>query len=74
MQLKFDSMKDFAPEEVARQVPELKQLLQLRAALQALKGPLGNMPAFRRRLEELLHNPEARHHLLHELSLLKPED
>ena len=59
---------------IARQVPELNRLLQLREALVALKGPLGNMPAFRQRLEALLHNPEARHHLLHELSLLTPDD
>src|SRR5690606_16055 len=33
--LKFESMKDFSPDSVARQVPELKKLLELRQALQA---------------------------------------
>src|SRR5207344_2413324 len=36
--LKFDSLKDFTPAEVAKQVPELQKLLQLREALTALKG------------------------------------
>ncbi|HEX7030436.1 MAG TPA: type VI secretion system contractile sheath small subunit, partial [Gammaproteobacteria bacterium] len=52
--LKFESMKDFSPDSVARQVPELKKLLELRQALQALKGPLGNVPAFRKGIQEIL--------------------
>src|SRR5262245_43661027 len=52
--LKFGSLKDFAPESVAEQVPELNKLLELRKALQALKGPLGNLPAFRKKLQEIL--------------------
>lgn len=67
VQLKFDSMKDFAPEEVARQVPELKQLLELRAALQALKGPLGNLPAFRKKLQALLESEADVQRVLSEL-------
>jgi len=67
VQLKFDSMKDFAPEEVARQVPELKQLLELLAALQALKGPLGNLPAFRKKLQALLESEADVQRVLSEL-------
>jgi type VI secretion system protein ImpB len=52
--LKFAALKDFAPESVAEQVPELNKLLELRKALQALKGPLGNLPAFRKKLQEIL--------------------
>ena len=37
--VKFESIKDFEPDRVARQVPELAQLLDLRDALTALKGP-----------------------------------
>ena len=33
---------------------ELNKLLELRKALQALKGPLGNLPAFRKKLQTLL--------------------
>lgn len=56
VRLKFDSIKDFAPDSVANQVPELKKLLELRTALLALKGPLGNLPDFRKKLQSLLQN------------------
>ncbi len=48
--LNFKSMDDFEPENVARQVPPLKQLLDLRTRLSDLRGSLqGND-----KLEELL--------------------
>jgi type VI secretion system protein ImpB len=67
--LKFDSIKDFTPENVARQVPELKKMLELREALVALKGPLGNVPAFRKAIETILENEEQRKLVLGELKL-----
>lgn len=65
--LKFDSIKDFGPEAVAEQVPEMKALLELRSALAALKGPLGNYPDFRKRLQALLGDSEKRDAILSEL-------
>ena len=67
--LQFDSMKDFTPENVARQVPELKKMLELREALVALKGPLGNVPAFRKAIETILDDEEQRKLVLGELKL-----
>jgi len=67
MSLKFSSLKDFAPESVAEQVPELNKLLELRKALQALKGPLGNLPAFRKKLSEMLKTEEDVDRVLKEL-------
>ncbi|WP_084624208.1 type VI secretion system contractile sheath small subunit [Oceanospirillum beijerinckii] len=43
VKLSFKSLSDFAPDSIAQQVPELKKLIELREALQALKGPLGGV-------------------------------
>jgi type VI secretion system protein ImpB len=67
--LKFQSLADFGPEGIVNQVPELKKLLELRTALNALKGPLGNVPAFRKKITALLGDDEARRRLMDELGL-----
>lgn len=65
----FKNMKDFTPESIAKSVPELNGLLELREALVALKGPLGNVPAFRKKIAAVLQDEEARKKLLDELSI-----
>lgn len=67
--LALRSMKDFEPESIARAVPEMRTLLALREQLTALKGPLGNVPAFRKKLAALLENDDARRALEAELGL-----
>ena len=67
--LTFNSMKDFSPEAIAKSVPELSGLLELREALVALKGPLGNVPAFRKKIAAVLQDEDARQKLLEELNL-----
>lgn len=68
--LQFNGIQDFAPDAIARQVPELNKLLELREALVALKGPLGNVPAFRKQLQSLLADDKARSALAKELDLV----
>ncbi|NUO54954.1 MAG: type VI secretion system contractile sheath small subunit [Polyangiaceae bacterium] len=69
--LKFRRLSDMEPEAVANQVPELKKLLDLRAALTALKGPLGNEKAFRNKIQQILGDPSQRNKLINELGLSK---
>jgi len=69
VELKFKSLADFGPEGLARQVPELQKLVELRQALNALKGPLGNIPAFRKKIQALLSDVENRQKLMTELGL-----
>ncbi len=72
--LKFESFKAFEPDSMVQQVPELMKIMQLREALIALKGPLGNMPAFRKRMQQILENEESRNRLIAELEALHQED
>lgn len=67
--LSFKELKDFNPASVVEQVPELKALMELRDALVALKGPLGNAPAFRKAIESVLQDPDSREKVLAELGL-----
>jgi len=69
VQLKFDSLKDFDPDAIVRNVPELAKLMDLREALKALKGPLANVPEFRKKVQELIKDPGARERLLAELGI-----
>ena len=69
VKLQINSMKDFNPASLVEQVPELRQLMELRDALVALKGPLGNAPAFRKAIESVLADPQARERVLNELGL-----
>lgn len=69
LKLKFRKLDDFGPEGVVNQVPELRTMLELRAALTALKGPLGNIPAFRKKIQALLGDGDARAKLVEELKL-----
>jgi type VI secretion system protein ImpB len=70
--LQFETLKDFDPESIVRQVPELNKLLELRQALTALKSPLGNLPAFRRAIQSILADEAAREKLLKELKIEDP--
>lgn len=69
--LDFKNIKDFEPENVAKQVPELNKLLELRDALTFLKGPLGNIPAFKKQLDKLLNDDASRAKLMSELGIDK---
>ncbi len=70
--LKFENLKDFGPEGIVNQVPQLKQLLELREALSFLRGPLANSAVFRKRIQSLLSDADGREKLMAALKL--PEE
>jgi len=64
VKLNFATLKDFEPEQLARQIPELSQLLDTREALNALKAPLANKRAFQKKIAEIVQDEETRNKLL----------
>lgn len=69
IKLDINSMKDFSPESIVENVAELKKLMELRESLIALKGPLGNVPAFRKAIESVISDDSEREKLLAELKI-----
>jgi type VI secretion system protein ImpB len=67
--LKFESLKDFEPDAIVQKVPELAKMMELREVLKALKGPLANVPEFRKKLQELVGDEEARRKVLQDLGI-----
>lgn len=73
VRLEFGRLADFSPKEIARQVPELRELLTLRDALVTLQGPFASVPQFRKELQELFEDPEKVARLVRELGLDGPD-
>ncbi|KGQ11354.1 hypothetical protein BBAD15_g2912 [Beauveria bassiana D1-5] len=71
--LTFQSMKDFTPEQVSRQIPQLKAMLSMRNLLRDLKANLLDNQAFRKELEKILLDPALSAELRAELSALAPK-
>lgn len=68
--LSFRSMKDFEPEHVARQIPELQALLAMRNLLRDLKSNLLDNVTFRREFEKILKDKRLSDKLRGELAQL----
>jgi len=66
--LNINELADFEPDNIIEQVDELKQVLQLRDALKALKGPLGNSPQMRKKIQSLLSDESTRKALKSEIN------
>lgn len=67
--IRVNAMTDFNPASLVEQIPELRKLMELRDALMALKGPLGNAPAFRKAIGNVLADKTSRDRVLGELGL-----
>lgn len=71
--LTFRDMDDFTPEQVARQIPQLKAMLAMRNLLRDLKANLLDNQSFRKELEKILLDPALSNELRSELSALVPQ-
>jgi type VI secretion system protein ImpB len=67
-------MKSFSPEQIAKQVPELSRLLATRNLLQDLRNRLISAADFRKQIESVINDPEARDQLLAELDTIIQDD
>ena len=65
--LKFDTLKSFTPEEVAKQVPELNRLVAMRNLLQDLRNRVVSTAQFRKQLEAVVKDKDALEKLTSEL-------
>lgn len=74
VELNFQSMKDFEPEQIARQVPELRALLAMRNLLRDLKSNLLDNATFRQELERILKDDALSNELRAELAALAPQE
>ncbi len=72
VELNFRSMKDFEPEQVARQIPQLRALLAMRNLLRDLKSNLLDNATFRHELELILKDEGLSNELRAELAALAP--
>jgi type VI secretion system protein ImpB len=74
VELTFQRMKDFEPEQVARQIPHLRALLAMRNLLRDLKSNLLDNATFRHELERILKDDALSDELRAELAALVPEE
>jgi len=72
--LTFKNMQDFEPEQVARQIPQLKAMLAMRSLLRDLKSNLLDNATFRRELETILRDPALSSELRSEIAALAPKE
>jgi len=73
IKLNFSDIKDFEPEQVARQIPQLRAMLAMRNLLRDLKSNLLDNGTFRKELEKILKDPALSQELRDEMSALAPK-
>ncbi|KLQ28925.1 type VI secretion protein [Enterobacter bugandensis] len=73
VKLSFSDIKDIEPEQVARQIPQLRAMLAMRNLLRDLKSNLLDNATFRKELEKILKDPTLSRELRDEMSALAPK-
>ncbi|HLH39490.1 MAG TPA: type VI secretion system contractile sheath small subunit [Bryobacteraceae bacterium] len=72
--LSFKSMEDFEPEQVARRVEPLRELLELRTKLSDLVGTLQGNEKLERLLQDVINDAGKLEQVRHEISTDQPKD
>lgn len=73
VRLRFTDINDFEPEQIARQIPQLRAMLAMRNLLRDLKSNLLDNATFRKELEAILKDPALSQELRDEMSALAPK-
>lgn len=68
--LAFHCIEDFDAQAVAERIPALRRLLELRAALTAMRGPLGGEKRFQAKIESVVRDSARRNQLALECGAL----
>lgn len=71
--LSFKSMEDFEPEQVARQVKPLRELLELRTRLSDLRGSLQGNEKLERLLQDVVGNSDKMQQIRGEMKAINSE-
>jgi len=74
VELDMKNMDSFKPENVAKNVPTLGRLLAARNLIKDLKSNLLDNREFRKRLEDIIKDPDAAKNLQEELKKIVPEE
>ncbi len=74
VQLKFNSMDDFEPANVAKQIEPLKKLMETREKLKELQTKVDLSPDLEQQWEEVLQNTDALQKTADEAGIEKPTD
>ena len=71
--ISFESMNDFSPEQVAKKIPQLRSLLAMRNLLRDLKSNLLDNATFRYELEKIVKDEQLSDELRAELEAIVSE-
>lgn len=72
--LKIKDMNSFKPENVAKEVPQLSRLLAARNLIKDLKSNLLDNREFRKRLEDVIKDPDTAKALQEQLKTILPDE
>jgi len=69
--LNIDSMADLSPDSIVNSVDELKKIIELRDALKAMRGPIGNVPKLRQEIQLMVSDEGSRAEIIEGLGIDK---